>query len=95
MAYAHNEEVTHRIQGGIIFAQADAESVVDAIVALGLHYQEWKIKKTGTNTFTCHVSQEAHIKTVLEVRYHCRGKRYADDPVYPTITVHPILFKFL
>jgi hypothetical protein len=95
MATAQNEDVTHRITGGTIFAQANAENVVDAIVALGLHYQEWKIKKTGVNTFTCHVSREGDIMTMLEAKYHCRGKRYADDPVYPTISVHPKLFRFL
>ena len=95
MAYAQNSDQTHTIIGGTLFAQADAENVVDDIVALGLQNPEWKVTKTGVNTFTCHVSQERAIMTILEATYHCRGKSYDNDPVFPTISVHPKLFKFL
>lgn len=94
MATAHNEEVTHRIQGGTIFAQADAESVVDAIVALSIKNPEWKIQKTGTNTFRCNAALSNHIPSLAQ-EYHCRFNFYDWQFGMQAISVHPVLFKFL
>jgi hypothetical protein len=94
MAYAWSEEPVGVLKQGTIFAQASAQNIVDGIVDLAKKKPEWKIEKTGTNTFRCNATLSDELAG-LEKEYHCRFAFYDWQLGMQAISVHPILFKLL